>query len=150
MIVLYTSLIGKRERERSGTDFSILRKWLKGWKNVKVILSHTTKQLYYKQFLHYFTLDRIIKVHNKSGNGFMQKLFLAGMNEETTSVHINYNHRSRHGGKMYENIDQRWITGSFKMQISMNNVPLYQNKNEQLIQNWQCSGWCMVNTHISE
>ena len=41
---------------------------------------------------------------------------------------------------MYENIDQLCITGSFKMQISMNNVALYENKNQQLIQNWQCLG----------
>ena len=88
-----TSLIGKREIQNG---FSSLRRWLKRWNNSKVILSHTTNQLYYKQLLFYFTLDRIIKVHNKSGYGFMQKLFLAGMNKETTSVHVNYNHRSRH------------------------------------------------------
>ena len=51
------ALLGKREIRP--TAFSFLRRWLSGWKNSKVILSHTTNQLHFdKQLVHNFTLDR--------------------------------------------------------------------------------------------
>ena len=56
-------LLGKREIRP--TAFSFLRRWLSGWKNSEVILSHTTNQLHFdKQLLHNFTLDRNIMIHN--------------------------------------------------------------------------------------
>ena len=56
------ALLGKREIRP--TAFSFLRRWLSGWKNSKVILSHTTNQLHFdKQLVHNFTLDRDIMIH---------------------------------------------------------------------------------------
>ena len=53
------ALLGKREIRP--TAFSFLRRWLSGWKNSEVILSHTTNQLHFdKQLLHDVTLDRNI------------------------------------------------------------------------------------------
>ena len=53
-----------RKREIWPTAFSFLRRWLSGWKNSEVILSHTTNQLpFEKQLLHNFTLDRDIMIH---------------------------------------------------------------------------------------
>ena len=53
-----------RKREIRPTAFSFLRRWLSGWKNSEVILSHTTNQLHFdKQLLHNFTLDRDIVIH---------------------------------------------------------------------------------------
>ena len=50
-------LLGNREIR--STAFSFLRRWLSGWKNSKVILSHTTNQLHFDiQLLHNFILDR--------------------------------------------------------------------------------------------
>ena len=58
-------LLGKREIRPTPTAFSFLRRWLSGWKNSEVILSHTTNQLHFdKQLLHNFTLDRNIMIHN--------------------------------------------------------------------------------------
>ena len=57
------ALLGKREIRP--TAFSFLRRWLSGWKNSEVILSHTTNQLHFdKQLLHNFTFDRNIMIHN--------------------------------------------------------------------------------------
>ena len=57
------ALLGKREIRP--TAFPFLRRWLSGWKNSEVILSHTTNQLHFdKQLLHNFTLDRNIMIHN--------------------------------------------------------------------------------------
>ena len=91
------ALLGKREIRP--TAFSFLRRWLSGWKNSELILSHTTNQLHFdKQLLHNFTLDKDIMIHYtinmpaRSGCGLINpesKLFLAVINEETTSEHIN-------------------------------------------------------------
>ena len=43
-------------------------------------------------------------------------------------------------GKCTKMYNQRWITGSFKMQICMNNVALYQNKNQQLCKTGSARG----------
>ena len=57
------ALLGKREIRP--TAFSFLRRWLSGWKDSEVILSHTTNQLHFgKHLLHNFTLDRNIMIHN--------------------------------------------------------------------------------------
>ena len=57
------ALFGKREIRP--TAFSFLRRWLSGWKNSELILSHTTNQLHFdKQLLHNFTFDRNIMIHN--------------------------------------------------------------------------------------
>ena len=56
------ALLGKREIP--SIAFSFLRRWLGGWKNSEVILSHRTNQLHSdKQILHNFTLDRNIMIH---------------------------------------------------------------------------------------
>ena len=61
-VFIMIELLGKREIR--STAFSFLRRWLSGWKNSEVILSHTTNQLHFdKQFLHDFTLDRDIMIH---------------------------------------------------------------------------------------
>ena len=89
------------EREKHGAAFSFLRRLLSGWKNSEVILSHATNQLhFYRQLLYNFTLNRNITVHNmtnvsvKSSYGLINAESLLG--GDTTSVHINYNHKSRH------------------------------------------------------
>ena len=84
--------------------FSSLRRWLSRWKNSEVILSHIKNQLHvFKQLLYNFTLDRNIMVHMqndqysipaKSGCELINaEALLSG---DTASVHINYNHGSRH------------------------------------------------------
>ena len=95
-----TYLIGK---ERSGAPFSSLKRWRSERVISEVILSHLKKISYTSTTaLHNFALDKNIMVHSttnipaKLGCGLMPKLFLADMSKETTSVHINYNHRSRH------------------------------------------------------
>ena len=77
------ALLGKREIPPIA--FSFLRRWLGGWKNSEVILSHRTNQLHSdKQLLHNFTLDRKIMIHNttnmpaRSGCGFINAEALLG------------------------------------------------------------------------
>ena len=54
-----------RKREIWPTAFSFLRRWLSGWKNSEVILSHIINQLHFdKKLLHNVTLDRNIMIHN--------------------------------------------------------------------------------------
>ena len=93
--------------------------------NSEVILSHPTNQLHFhKQLLQNFTLGRNIMIHDtttissKSGCGLINAESLLG--GDTASLHIK-TITTDHGGwgewtKMY---DQRWITGSCKMQISV-------------------------------
>ena len=57
------ALLGKREIWPIA--FSFVRRWLSGWKNSEVILSHTTNQLHFdKQLLHIVTLNRNSMIHN--------------------------------------------------------------------------------------
>ena len=52
-----------RKREIWPTAFSLLRRWLSGWKNSEVILSHIINQLHFdKKLLHNVTLDRNIMI----------------------------------------------------------------------------------------
>ena len=52
-----------RKREIWPTAFSFLRRWLSGWKNSVVILSHIINQLHFdKKLLHNVTLDRNIMI----------------------------------------------------------------------------------------
>ena len=52
-----------RKREIWQTAFSFLRRWLSGWKNSEVILSHIINQLHFdKKLLHNVTLDRNIMI----------------------------------------------------------------------------------------
>ena len=74
-----------RKREIWPTAFSFLRRWLSGWKNSEVILSHTTNQLHFdKQLLHNFILDINIRIHNttnmpaRSGCGLINAEALLG------------------------------------------------------------------------
>ena len=54
-----------RKREIWPTAFSFLRRWLSGWKNSEVILSHIINQLHFdKKLLHNVTLDRNIMIQN--------------------------------------------------------------------------------------
>ena len=76
-------LLGNREIRP--TAFSLLRRWLSGWKNSEVILSHTTNQLHFdKQLMHNFTLDRNVMIHNttnmpgRSGCGLINAEALLG------------------------------------------------------------------------
>ena len=76
-------LLGNREIRP--TAFSFLRRWLSGWKNSEVILSHTTNQLHFdKQLLHNFILDINIRIHNttnmpaRSGCGLINAEALLG------------------------------------------------------------------------
>ena len=74
-----------RKREIWPTAFSFLRRWLSGWKNSEVILSHTISQLHFdKQLLHNVTLDRNILIQNttnmpaRSGCGLINAEGLLG------------------------------------------------------------------------
>ena len=54
-------LLGNREIRP--TAFSFLRRWLSGWKNSEVILSHIINQSHFdKKLLHNVTLDRNIMI----------------------------------------------------------------------------------------
>ena len=77
------TLLGNREIRP--TAFLVLRRWLSGWKDSEVILSHTTNQLHLgKQLLHNFTLDRNVMIHNttnipaRSGCGLISAEALLG------------------------------------------------------------------------
>ena len=77
------TLLGNREIRP--TAFLFLRRWLSGWKDSEVILSHTTNQLHLgKQLLHNFTLDRNVMIHNttnipaRSGCGLINAEALLG------------------------------------------------------------------------
>ena len=74
-----------RKREIRPTAFSFLRRWLSGWKNSEVILSHIVNQLHFdKQLLHNVTLDRNIMIQNttnmpaRSGCGLINAEALLG------------------------------------------------------------------------
>ena len=74
-----------RKREIWPTAFSFLRRWLSGWKNSEVILSHTINQLHFdKQLLHNVTLDSNILIQNmtnmpaRSGCGLINAEALLG------------------------------------------------------------------------
>ena len=74
-----------RKREIRPTAFSFLRRWLSGWKNSEVILSHIVNQLHFdKQLLHNVTLDRNILIQNttnmpaRSGCGLINAEGLLG------------------------------------------------------------------------
>ena len=74
-----------RKREIWPTAFSFLRRWLSGWKNSEVILSHTINQLHFdKQLLHNVSLDRNIMIQNttnmpaRSGCGLINAEALFG------------------------------------------------------------------------
>ena len=74
-----------RKREIWPTAFSFLRRWLSGWKNSEVILSHTISHLHFdKQLLHNVTLDRNILIQNttnmpaRSGCGLINAEGLLG------------------------------------------------------------------------
>ena len=76
-------LLGNREIRP--TAFSFLRRWLSGWKNSEVILSHIVNQLHFdKQLLHNVTLDRNIMIQNttnmpaRSGCGLINAEALLG------------------------------------------------------------------------
>ena len=76
-------LLGNREIRP--TAFSFLRRWLSGWKNSEVILSHIINQLHFdKQLLHNVTLDRNIMIQNttnmpaRSGCGLINAEALLG------------------------------------------------------------------------
>ena len=76
------------KREIWPTAFLFLRRWLSGWKNSEVILSHTTNQIHFdKQLLHNVTLDRNIMIHNttnmpaRSGCGLINPEALLGGNK---------------------------------------------------------------------
>ena len=77
-----------RKREIWPTAFSFLRRWLSGWKNSEVILSHIINQLHFhKKLLHNVTLDRNIMIQNttnmpaRSGSGLTNAEALLGRYE---------------------------------------------------------------------
>ena len=104
------ALLGKREIRP--TAFSFLRRWLSGWKNSELILSHTTNQLHFdKQLLHNFTFDRNIMIHNTAnmsdrlGYGLTNAEALLGgykgrHNIRTYKLSINTDHDITNTGEM--------------------------------------------------
>ena len=158
-------ILGKREIRP--TAFSFLRVWLSGWKNSEVILSHTTNQLHFdKQLLHNFTLDRNIMIHKttnmpaRSGCGLIKadQALLGGYKWRhyirTYKLTINTEHDITNTGELIVFVES--VRAKLNHEIIQNSDTCIQCSNSVpkqkliIIQNWQCSRWCMVETHISE